>query len=72
MKMYNTYGYSAIRDYMVRNHYTLAAAESVSSGHLQAALFLAREATLFFQGGITACCVLRSLRDNMVLQIIDS
>jgi nicotinamide-nucleotide amidase len=33
---------------------TVAVAESVTSGHLQAAMSLAPDASLFFQGGLTA------------------
>lgn len=51
--MYNTTDIAEIRDFMVANHQTLAVAESVTSGHLQAALSLANEASRFFQGGIT-------------------
>lgn len=51
--MYNEADISQIRNYMVGHHHTLAVAESVTAGHLQAALSLAAEATLFFQGGIT-------------------
>lgn len=42
-----------IRDQLVNNHQTIAVAESVTSGHLQAALSTADDAALFFQGGIT-------------------
>jgi PncC family amidohydrolase len=52
--MYNEQYISAIRDYMVSNHQTLCVAESVTSGHLQASISLASEASKFFQGGITA------------------
>jgi nicotinamide-nucleotide amidase len=43
-----------VRDHLVRNHQTIAVAESVTAGHLQAALSTANDAALFFQGGITA------------------
>lgn len=39
---------------MVSNNHTLAVAESVTSGHLQAAISLADEASRFYQGGMTA------------------
>lgn len=39
---------------MTAHNHTLAVAESVTSGHLQAALSLAENASQFFQGGITA------------------
>jgi PncC family amidohydrolase len=42
-----------IKQYMLEHKETLAVAESVTSGQLQAALSLAREATSFYQGGIT-------------------
>ncbi len=43
-----------IKEIMVRNKHTVAVAESVTSGHLQAAFSTATDASLFFQGGITA------------------
>jgi nicotinamide-nucleotide amidase len=43
-----------IRDYMLSHQETLAVAESVTSGHIQAALSLADDAAKFYQGGITA------------------
>lgn len=51
--MYDRQVISAIKDYMISNHQTLAVAESVTSGHLQAALSLAEDASKFFHGGIT-------------------
>jgi PncC family amidohydrolase len=45
---------STIKDYMLTNNETLAVAESVTAGHLQAALSYADYASKFFQGGITA------------------
>ena len=42
-----------IRNYMLRHRNTLAVAESVTAGNLQAALSQAEAATDFFQGGIT-------------------
>ncbi|MEX2235215.1 MAG: CinA family protein [Cyclobacteriaceae bacterium] len=53
-KMYNVEEISQIKDYMVNNHHTLGVAESVTSGHIQAAFSLATDASKFFQGGITA------------------
>jgi len=41
-------------DILFRKHYTLAVAESVTAGLLQAAFAAAENATSFFQGGITA------------------
>lgn len=52
--MYNTKVIEEIREYMLSNSQTLAVAESVTSGHLQAAISLAVEASKFFHGGITA------------------
>lgn len=52
--MYNLKDISAIRDFMLAHGHTLAVAESVTSGHLQAALSLATQASNFFHGGITA------------------
>lgn len=43
-----------IAKHLVKRGETLAVAESVTSGNLQAALSLATKATEFFQGGITA------------------
>jgi len=45
---------NSIRDFMVAKKYTLSVAESVTSGHLQAAFSSATEASKFYQGGITA------------------
>jgi PncC family amidohydrolase len=42
-----------IGNYMIGNSQTIGVAESVTAGHLQAALSLAEEASRFFQGGIT-------------------
>lgn len=52
--MYNEQDISDIRDFMLSHTHTLAVAESVTSGHIQAALSLAVDASRFFQGGITA------------------
>jgi len=45
---------NAIKEYLIARHQTVAVAESVTSGHLQAALSLAENARQFYQGGITA------------------
>jgi len=45
---------------------TIAVAESVTSGHLQAALSLAPDASRFFQGGITAYNVGQKCRHLLV------
>ena len=54
MNVYNLKDISGIRDFMLSRNQTVAVAESVTSGHLQAALSLAVDASKFFQGGITA------------------
>ena len=51
--MYNTDCISAIKQFMVEHDHTVAVAESVTAGHLQAAISLASDASKFFQGGIT-------------------
>lgn len=43
-----------IKDLLIENKRTVAVAESVTSGHLQAAFSNATDAACFFQGGITA------------------
>jgi nicotinamide-nucleotide amidase len=45
---------NAIKEYLTKKRHTLAVAESVTSGHLQAAFSLAQQASDYFQGGITA------------------
>lgn len=52
--MYNQKHIDSIKDFLKDHQQTLSVAESVTSGHLQAALSLADGATEFFQGGITA------------------
>jgi len=52
--MYNLEVINRIKDFLKEHGQTLSVAESVTSGHLQAALSLADGATEFFQGGITA------------------
>jgi nicotinamide-nucleotide amidase len=52
--MYNQRNIDSIKGFLTDHHQTLSVAESVTSGHLQAALSLADGATEFFQGGITA------------------
>ena len=51
--LYNPIMLNDIKDYLKANHHTLSVAESVTSGHLQAAFSSAKEASIFFQGGIT-------------------
>jgi PncC family amidohydrolase len=52
--MYDIELLNEIRDALTASGETLAVAESVTSGHLQAALSSAEFASKFFQGGITA------------------
>lgn len=52
--MYNEDAINAIKDILIAKGKTLAVAESVTSGHIQAAISLATSATSFFQGGLTA------------------
>lgn len=54
MKLYDTIAINRIKDFLTSNDKTLSIAESVTSGHLQAAFSLADNATLFYHGGITA------------------
>jgi nicotinamide-nucleotide amidase len=51
--VYNIKEILKIRDVLVSRKETLAVAESVTSGHLQAALSLAPDASKFYQGGIS-------------------
>jgi PncC family amidohydrolase len=52
--VYNQSTIDAIRNYLVGAEETIAVAESVTSGHLQAALSSGEEASKYFQGGLTA------------------
>jgi PncC family amidohydrolase len=52
--VYNQTTINAIRDLLVNAGETIAVAESVTSGHLQAALSSGEEASKYFQGGLTA------------------
>ncbi len=52
--MYDLKEITVIKDYMLKSNQTVAVAESVTSGHIQAALSQAEFALQFFQGGITA------------------
>lgn len=53
MMIYNEETINLIKDILVNNEETIAVAESVTAGHLQAAFSLAIEAAKYFQGGIT-------------------
>jgi nicotinamide-nucleotide amidase len=52
--MYRIQVIESIKNVLTANGQSLSVAESVTSGHLQAALSLASEASKFFHGGITA------------------
>jgi nicotinamide-nucleotide amidase len=52
--MYYLKEIAVIKDYMLKSNQTVAVAESVTAGHIQAALSQAEFALQFFQGGITA------------------
>jgi nicotinamide-nucleotide amidase len=43
-----------LREILIRRKQTVALAESVTAGHLQVAFSMAKDAMIFFQGGITA------------------
>lgn len=51
--IYNEETINAIKDFLVEREESIAVAESVTAGHLQAALSAAVEASKCFQGGIT-------------------
>jgi nicotinamide-nucleotide amidase len=51
--MYPLKEINTIKDCLVPGQQTIAVAESVTSGHLQAAFSLAEDARKFYQGGIT-------------------
>lgn len=51
--IYNEYLVNDIRDKILDRGETVAVAESVTAGNIQAALSLAADASQFFQGGIT-------------------
>lgn len=51
--MYDIEIVNRIKDILISRNETLAIAESVTSGHLQAAVSLADKATEFYQGGVT-------------------
>jgi nicotinamide-nucleotide amidase len=52
--IYNQEMLNAVKDMLVAGEHSLAVAESVTSGHLQAAFSGAMDASKYFQGGITA------------------
>jgi nicotinamide-nucleotide amidase len=51
--MYDLKNIDRTKTHLVKRHESVAFAESVTSGHLQADFSLAANATEFFQGGIT-------------------
>ena len=51
--LYNEKLVNTIKDILISKKQTIAVAESVTAGHLQAAFSSAVEASKFFQGGIT-------------------
>ena len=57
---------NAIKDILRKNNYSVAVAESVTAGLLQAAFASADDASLFFQGGITAYNVGQKCRHLLV------
>jgi PncC family amidohydrolase len=52
--MYDSNVIGQIKEILIQKEQTIAVAESVTAGHLQAALSSAENASQFFQGGITA------------------
>lgn len=52
--LYDESSLEKIRDWFIAHEVTISVAESVTSGHLQAALSSAENAMQFYQGGITA------------------
>lgn len=52
--VYNEEVINSIKDILVNREETIAAAESVTGGHLQAAFSAGIDASQYFQGGITA------------------
>jgi PncC family amidohydrolase len=57
---------NAIKDVLRKNNHSVAVAESVTAGLLQAAFASADDASLFFQGGITAYNVGQKCRHLLV------
>jgi PncC family amidohydrolase len=52
--IYNEEAINAVKDILIEREETIAAAESVTAGHLQAAFSAGVDASKYFQGGITA------------------
>lgn len=53
-ELFDTKAIEAIRSFLLTHKETIAIAESVTSGFIQAAFSTAEEASQFYQGGITA------------------
>jgi len=66
MTTYNRPLIETIGHKIITKRQTIAVAESVTAGHLQAALSLAPDASRFFQGGITAYNVGQKCRHLLV------
>jgi nicotinamide-nucleotide amidase len=64
--MFNKQVIDAIRDKLINRKETIAIAESVSSGFMQAAFSLAKDAIRFFQGGITTYNIGQKYRHLLV------
>ncbi|HYH55075.1 MAG TPA: CinA family protein [Anseongella sp.] len=64
--LYNQDCLDKLKEILLRKEQTLSVAESVTSGHLQAALSSAIDAMRFFQGGITAYNAGQKTRHLMV------
>lgn len=60
--MFNSETIEKIKEHLVRNKETLAVAESVTAGFLQAAFASAELASEFFEGGITAYNIDQKIR----------
>lgn len=64
--IYDKYSIEKIKDIFIARHLTLAVAESVTSGHLQAAISCAVDASKFFQGGMTVYNIGQKTRQLLV------
>lgn len=64
--IYDKLAIEKIKERFIAKHLTLAAAESVTSGHLQAAISCAIDASQFFQGGMTVYNIGQKCRQLLV------
>lgn len=64
--MYDKFSIEKIKERFIARHLTLAVAESVTSGHLQAAMSCAVNASQFFQGGMTVYNIGQKSRQLLV------